>query len=142
MPLIRASDLGDDFEDKPVKEGKYDLRITSSKAKTAKSGRRMVAVGLNVEGPEGDGAATIFHNVLFPTEDDDNAQKRRSLRDLKRFMTVFGINDDQDLDPDAEDVGSNWVGSTGSCQVVQTEMQDSSGNKTGEMRNELRLPRV
>jgi hypothetical protein len=144
MPLIKASELGEDLEDKVVPEGNYPLRITSSKAKTSKAGdRRMVAIGMVIEGTEGEGAATVWHNVLFPKDDDDGAATRRWMRDLKRFLTVFGLPTDQDIDPDAEDCGAEWVGATTeNGHLTNVAERDSNDQPTGNRKNELRLPKI
>lgn len=141
MSLIRAEELGQDLEDKVAPNGRYDLRITSAKVKKSKDGERdMIAVAIAIEGGEGN-YATVFQNVLAPKEADEPGTRRRMLRDWKRFMTVFGVpNNGTDIDE--ENASETLVGLTGNCQLVQEEMQDGNGNKTGEMRNVLRLPKI
>jgi hypothetical protein len=152
MPLIRAFDSTEDFEDKPVDSGLYDLRITSAKVKEAgdgakRPGAKYVAIGLVVEGA--DGAATVFHNLNIPwTEEspgpngevDEPAAQRMMLRDLRRFLRAFGLPEDAPIEEDQ--IAETFVGMTGKCQLTKVEAKDRDGNKTGEFKNELRLPRL
>lgn len=150
--LIRADDFNEDLEDKVAKEGKYSLRITSAKAKLSKkTDRKMLAFGLMIE-DNGENYATVFHNVNFPIEDDEPRTKKSMLRDIKRFFTIFHIPfeiavraSELDTENFEDEIGpelSSIVGEVGTCQIVQEEAQDASGNKTGEMRNILRLPKI
>lgn len=152
MPLIKAFDASTDYEDHPVDAGVYDLRITSANVKEAgesakRPGAKYVAFGIVVEGV--DGAATIFHNMNIPWTDenpgpngevDEPAAQRMMSRDMRRFLRVFGVPEDVDIEEDS--VVETFVGRTGKCQVTKTEAKDRDGNKTGEYRNELRLPRL
>lgn len=149
--LIRGDAFEQDLEDKVAKEGKYTLRITSAKPKLSKkTDRKMFSFGLMIEGDEN--YATVFHNVNFPMEDDEPRTQKSMLRDLKRFFHVFNIPTELAIQADslANDEFESVMGpelaalsgSTGDCLVVQEEAKDASGEKTGEMRNVLRLPKV
>lgn len=142
MPLIRPFDASDDFEDKQVPKGLYDLRITSAKLKEAGEnaktpGAKMINVSIAVEGVEG--AATIFHTIFLPNDENDTAQNRRTMRDIRRFYAVFGL--DPATEVDEENLSETFVGLTGNCAVDLEEVIINK-QKTGDMRNVLRLPKV
>lgn len=151
-PLIQAFSQEDSYEDQPADAGVYDLRITSAKIKEAgesakRPGAKYIAFGIVIEGQ--DGAATIFENKNIPWTDDnpgpngerdEPASVRMMLRDLRRFLKVFGIPEDADIEE--EHIADTFVGATGKCAVTKVEAKDRDGQKTGEFRNELRLPRI
>lgn len=149
--LIQAFSADENYEDKPVDPSRYELRITSAKVKESnsekRSGAKYIGFGIQIEGV--DGAATIFHNMNIPWTDaapsisgqvDEPRAQRMMLRDIRRFFRVFGVPDDSEIDGDT--VADIFVGLTGQCNVTKVEAQDRDGNKTGEFRNELRLPAV
>jgi hypothetical protein len=150
--LIRADEFDKDFEDKVAAEGSYDLRITSAKPKLSqKTERKMFAFGMLIEDPN-ESYETVFHNVNFPLTTDEPRTQKSMMRDIKRFATLFSIpleifvqaselSNDDFIDQIAPELAS-IVGSTAKCMLVQKPKQDSSGNETGDMRNELRLPKV
>jgi hypothetical protein len=152
MPLIRAFDSSEDFEDKPLDAGLYDLRVTSANVKQAgdsakRPGANYIAIGLVAEGQ--DGAATIWHNLNIPwTEDapgpegqvDEPAAQRMMLRDVRRFLRAFGLPEDAPIEEDQ--IAETFVGLTGRCQLTKVEARDRDGQRTGEFKNELRLPRL
>ncbi len=100
MPFIEAT-LDQDYEDKPVAEGRYDLRITAAEEMVSKnSGADMVRCIVQIEGEEK--AAPIFHYLVFPVgkkaaaergvdEDDDN-KVRNKMRGITRFLHAFNIS--------------------------------------------------
>lgn len=150
--LIRADEFSANLEDQVAKEGKYPLRITSAKPKLSKkTERKMFAFGLMIEDAENN-YATVFQNINFPMEDDEPRTQKSMLRDIKRFATVFNVPLEifvqasecttEDFEETMAPELASLAGSTGTCQVVQEEAQDASGNKTGEMRNVLRLPKI
>jgi hypothetical protein len=134
MPLINI-DLGQDYEDKPVAEGEYSLRVSNFEGKTSKKAQaagetnpNMYLAMILIEGEEGAGATPIFQNLMLP---DGGEYDRWRLRDIKRFLTVFGVAFEANgFEP--EDV----IGQTGKCLVVQEN--DEKGNP----RNQLKLPKV
>lgn len=151
MALIKAFAADENYEDKPVDAGKYYLRITSAKVKESNSekrpGAKYVAFGIALDGVEG--AGTIFHNMNIPWTDeapgpnnevDEPRTQRMMLRDVRRFFKVFGIPEDAGVEEDT--IADTFVGMTGQCAVTKVEAQDRDGNKTGEFRNELRLPAI
>lgn len=142
-PLIKAFSADDSYEDKPVKNGKYTLRVTSAQLKESsnnpkREGAKYIAMGFSIEGQEG--AATVFHNLNIPLESDEPRTQRMMMRDIRRFYKAFGLTDDTELDED--DLASTLVGLTGEVQLVMEEVKDREGHATGEMRNAIRFPRV
>lgn len=134
MPLIRADEIGEDLEDRAVKEGKYDVRIVKAEYKATKSGEdHMIVAVCAVQGPEGEGAQPITHYLTEPKDDDEGRIKRMRLRDLKRFLTVFGVPFDRGFDMSEQ--ASDLVGATANLLVVQETYE-------GNVQNRLRLPRI
>lgn len=141
MALIRAADMGQDYEDRPVKDGEYELRIAKAEFKRNKDDTRdLIAMMLTVEGAEGEGASPINHWLSAPNDDDEPRTHRMIMRNLVRFLAAFGISLNNDVD--FEQLAGELQGQTGKVRVVQEEAQDSEGNKTGEFRNVLRLPKI
>lgn len=135
MPLISASELGEDYEDKPAKEGKYPLRILKAEygENKEKTGHR-TALMIRIDGDEGEGVTPINHYLSDPADDVEPAKKRARLRDLKRFCAVFGVDMSQGVD--LENDSDKFVGLTGEC-LVTLEHSDDYGDQ-----NRLRLPKV
>lgn len=142
MALIRADLMEEDLEDKPVKDGQYELRVAKAEYDTIKfedkkTGEEkeagIIKLMLVVEGSEAEGASPINHTLFIPSDSDEPAQQRSALRDLKRFFVTFGIPL-KDFDP--EEDASTLVGATGKCNVKNKEA------KNGEMYPRLTLPRV
>lgn len=134
MPLINAEELGADLEDRPVAEGKYDLRILKADygENRDKTGHRL-ALMIRVEGAEGEGATPINHYLSDPTDDVEPSKKRQRMRDIKRFCAVFGIDTSGGIDLENTDT---FVGATGNC-LVTLENDEQYGDQ-----NRLRLPKV
>lgn len=135
MPLITASELGEDYEDRPAQEGKYPLRILKAEygENKDKTGHR-TALMIRIDGPEGEGTTPINHYLSDPSDDVDGAKKRARLRDLKRFAAVFGLDLSQGFD--LEHDSDKLIGLTGEC-LVTLEKSDDYGEQ-----NRLRLPKV
>lgn len=134
MPLIRASDMGEDLEDHAVKEGKYDVKIVKAEYKATKSGEdHMIVAVCAIQGPEGEGAQPITHYLTEPKDDDENRIKRMRLRDLKRFLTAFGVPFDNGFD--MQEQVSDLIGCEANLLVVQETYE-------GNVQNRLRLPRL
>lgn len=132
--LIRADDLGQDLEDKAAKEGRYDLRIVKSEYKPTKNGEnKMIAAMIAIDGADGEGVLPFNHYLLEPNGDDVGVDRRR-LRDIKRFLTMFGVPFDNGFD--MEEQASELVGCTAQNAMVTTEDYE------GTTQNRLRLPRL
>lgn len=133
MPLIEAA-FADAPEQTLPEEALYDLRIANIERGlvSQKGGRPMIRCDIQIEGDQD--YMPIFHYLVFPTK-EDWAERRDTakilLRNMKRFLTVFGIEfgpsgfDDDDL-----------PGATGICLVKLEEGDD------GEMRPRIALPRM
>lgn len=135
-PIIEHGELQEDVEPRVVAEGKYPLRIVSAKYKESKdTGRGMINFAIAIEGEEN--AKTLFWRYMMGLSGDSSEYRSRRIRDNKRFMAVFGIPMDADINTD--DVASTFEGATGECMVTQVE-ESFNDKKTGEMINELRLP--
>ena len=156
MGLIRTEMIGEDLEDHPAKAGSYELRVTSAtvkdtKGEGGKAVRKMIAVGMKVEGHDADNLSTVFHNLNTPVESDAPATQRMMNRDIKRFCKVFNIPLDSlaaidETDPNASAaVAELFNGKTGKCplKLVPNTRDDGSGKRqpTGDFHNELALPR-
>lgn len=138
MPFIEA-DLGQDYEDKPVAEGRYDLRIRDFQEKTNSKGAPITLVIIEIEG-HGD-AAPIFHNLSYPVgkklakdlgiEEDTKDIVRFKMQLLTRFLNLFNIPFEKG-GFSTEDL----PGATASdVFLAQTEFE-------GVSRNEIKLPPV
>lgn len=104
MPFIEA-EMDADYEDKPVAEGLYDLRIVRATDKQSRNSKAdMVECIIEIVGANG--AAPIFHYLVMPistkqakdrgVEPDDTDKKRNKMRNLTRFLQLFGIKFEKD----------------------------------------------
>ena len=136
MPLIRAEALGEDYEDKPPKDGEYEFRVMKAEYKPTKKGdRNLIAVMLRVEGTEGDGLTPVNENLTIPNNDEENpATTRMMMRTLTRFLAAFGYPTDKDFDPESD--AQSLVGLTGKARVKNMEGED------GNFYPRLQLPKV
>ncbi len=93
MPFIEISeDLNEDYEDKPVAEGEYDLRIIAANDKRNKADTgEITEIIIEIEGDEGEGAANVFHYLSYPSEDDDKKKARSKMRFLTDFLKLFEV---------------------------------------------------
>lgn len=93
MPFIEISeDLNEDYEDKPVAEGEYDLRIIAAEDKRNKADTAdMTEVIIEVEGEEGEGAANVFHYINYPSETDNKKQIRFKMLMITAFVRMFEV---------------------------------------------------
>jgi hypothetical protein len=131
MSFIEVQGLGDDYEDKPVPEGEYQLRVEDIKQQTARDGSSpQVLCMIKVDDSEYPDAATIFHYLTFPSPDDEPDKRRTKMRMNGRFLEKFGVKFEK-KGFNAEDI----VGCTALCGVKQGEFE-------GTIRNELVLPAV
>lgn len=123
MPLISIP-LGDDWEDKAVPDGEYDLVIEDANEKTSKAGSEMVEVRIAIQDGDYPNSAAVWEYLVFPKEDDEERTKRLQMRNLVRFLTVFGIPFEAD-GFNSEDL----IGATGRCMLKQEEYEGNVSNK-------------
>ena len=128
MPIVEA-DFGKDYEDKPVPEGKYDLRIRDAKDQKSKDGATQILCMIDIEGEEGSG--TIFHYLTLPTKNDDDKKTRDKMRFIARFLALFDISYDKD--------GFNTEDLPGSTASDVSLTQDEY---EGRLSNNIVLPAV
>src|SRR5262245_45453701 len=112
MPIIKMSDA-DQFEDKPVKEGTYPLRIIKAERKNSKAGNPMLALAIKIEGGAGAEAPLINENLMIPSEGGEHY--RFQMRNLSRFMTLFGVDS---FDPDSAGDVQELEGLTAECYLA------------------------
>ncbi len=125
MPFINLEGLDGDYEDKPVPEGTYTLRIEAAedgrnKADTAD----MTTVRLKVEDADHPDAATIWHYIVYPNGDDKPEAHRRKMRLLQSFLKAFGVP----FDPSGFDT-EDLIGAVGECALKQEEYEGRVSNK-------------
>lgn len=139
MPLIEAN-FDQDYEDKPVPEGRYDLRIEQATDQRSKKGADQVMCMIRIDGEEG--AAPIFHYLTMPVgrkqaenrgiEPDDDNQTRNKMRFVTRFLHLFGIPYDK-KGFNTEDL----AGATAKEVALTLEVSDDQTE-----RNVIKLPPV
>jgi len=144
-PLIDAADLGVDYEDHPVAEGEYDLRVLKAEVVKTKEGkddkgnekviRNMIKLMIRIEGAEGEGAMPVNEQLLLPNEDEpkDKNPGRMFMQRLSRFAKTFNIDlkelagiSEEEL---ADRVPSLFEGATGKCMLIKEEYQGRESNK-------------
>lgn len=136
MPFISlGKNLDDVGEDKPVPEAEYDLIVKNvQEMRKSEAGRQMIPVGIQVEHPDYPEAALVWHNIVFPNDDDyaDDDQRKATLmlRNIKRFLYIFGVDWTED-GFDSEDL----EGAKGRASLGLDEYQ-------GDVRNIIKLPRL
>lgn len=123
-------ELGDDYEDKPVSEGEYEVRVVSARTGVSKKGNPQVEIVCVIdEEPE---APAIYHYMGFPGEDDDDRQRRSKMRNITRFLKHFRVPfETSGFSPE------DAVGCTAECMVVQEAYGDD-----GDISNRIRIPRA
>ncbi len=126
MPFIEIKeDLNEDYEDKPVPEGEYDLRIIKATDRRNKADTGDITeIIMSVEGDEGVGAANIFHYLTYPSDDDDSARSRMRMRFLTLFLKMFGVPFESN-GFNTEDL----VGCTATGLLTQEEYEGRVSNK-------------
>lgn len=128
MPFISIP-LKDAREQEAVPEGTYDLQIVKAEDKDSKKGNPMTAISIKIRSADYPNAMLVNHFLLHPHKGMEPDQVARSLRDTKRFLTVFGIPFEGD--------GFNTddlQGATAECLLEQETGDDDV------VRNRLRLP--
>jgi hypothetical protein len=129
MSFLEVSGLGDDYEDKPVPEGEYTVRVDNIEEKTAKDGKSpQVMCMIKVEDSDYTDAATIFHYLTFPSESDDADKRRTKMRMNTRFLIKFGVPFEK-KGFNAEDI----IGCTATVLLKQEEYE-------GAIKNSIQLP--
>lgn len=117
-------------------DGEYDLRVVKCEEKKTGPqskipGEPMLTAMIIIEEP-GVEYLPIWHNLMIPTKNTVEENVVRYKLNIQRFLHTFGIAGDADgFDTD------DFAGATGRSPVVQTEDE-----RSGEPRNELRLPRL
>lgn len=130
MPIIKVSDAAN-FEDHPVSEGIYPLRIVKAEKKQSKAGNPMLQITLKIEGSKGAEAPLLNEYLTIPKEGDQ--YYRLQMRNISRFFAAFGVDS---FDPDsAEDVQA-LEGLTAECPLILEVGEDQVE------RNRLRLPKA
>jgi hypothetical protein len=131
MSFIEVQGLGDDYEDKPVPEGEYTVRVNNIEERTAKDGvSPQIMVMCNVEDNDYPNSATIFYYLTFPSDQDDDEKRRTKMRMNTRFLTKFNVPFEK-KGFNAEDI----VGCSATCLLKQEEYE-------GAIKNAIVLPAV
>jgi hypothetical protein len=133
MGFVEVGGLGDDYEDKIVAEGEYELRINDAKEQTSKDGALQYMCIIDIEAAtSGDeipqNTAPIFHYLTMPKEDDSSDSRRTKMRFLTRFLKAFSIPFEAD--------GFNVEDFSGTTATLLVE-QDKYGDN---MTNRIKLP--
>ncbi len=82
-------------EPKPLAPGMYYLNIVDATAKESKNGAAMIVLRLDFE--EHPDAPTIFHHLVAPTQKNiKDGHGNMMWLNIKKFLSVFEINDPQD----------------------------------------------
>jgi hypothetical protein len=124
MPLVTV-DFTQDYEDRPVSEGQYDLRIRDAKLKDSKAGNPMIECTLDVL--DADGAAPIWYYINLPYKGCDH--NRLFSQNLTRFIEMFNIpHEDKNFEV------NDFLGAEAKQISVGQEERD------GRVSNVLRLP--
>jgi|TARA_R110000824_G_scaffold11785_3_gene51731 hypothetical protein len=135
MAFVEVAGLGDDYEDQPVAEGNYNLRIQDARDGRNKANTcDQIVVIIHIDSEEGgaptEGAGSIFHYLTFPADVDEDSVKRFKMRDISRFLHLFNVQFEK-KGLNSEDM----IGQTATCLVVQDEYE-------GKVSNKLKLPRA
>lgn len=130
MPIIKVSDA-DAFEDHPVPEGTYPLRIVKAEKKQSKAGNPMIVCTLKIEGAAGAEAPLLNEYLTIPAEGSE--YYRMQMRNLTRFFTAFGVSE---FNPDSADDVSELEGLTAEVPLILEVGEDNVE------RNRLRLPKA
>ena len=129
MSFIEVKGLGDDYEDTPVPEGEYELRIVDTREGRNKADTcDQITVLISVEDDEYPNSKTIFHYLTFPGGEDDDNVRRNKMRNLSRFLKLFEVPYEKN-GLNSEDM----LGLTANCVLTQEEYE-------GNISNRLRLP--
>lgn len=123
-------------------EGTHHVRCFKAEAKRFESGRMGGTLMLSIEDGDGVDYAPIFHNVLFPTDEEVLALKngskdkeasnaKRFILDYKRILAAFNMDA-----PDSDDFPSeDFVGQEADLLIGMDEYK-------GEVKNIIKLPRL
>ena len=143
MAFIEVKGLGDDYEDRPVPEDTYTLRIRQIKEQTAKDGvSDQIVVIIEIDSAEFPDAASIFHYLTFPSGEDSDDVRRTKMRMNARFLKLFdvpfeknGLNSEDMVGCEADDVLVKK-------SEIMEKLEDGSLKGTGAFRNEIVMPRI
>jgi|TARA_Y100000310_G_scaffold69164_1_gene64598 hypothetical protein len=124
MPFIDLQGLDEDYEDHPVAEGEYELRIEDVKdGRNKKNTADQSVVRIKVMNAE-EGAGSVFHYLTYPCDTDEPDQVRGKMRNITRFLRMFGI--------EFEASGFNsedMIGATGTGLLTQEAYEGRVSNK-------------
>ena len=131
MSFIELPGIEDVQEKKILKEGRYNLVITSNPTarRNEKTGKDNLLVVLAVEG-EPD-AANILYNLSLPGAQDENEARSFKLLQIKRFCHAFGISLDNGLNTE------EFAGCSAKDIMVK---QDEYPKDSGQIKNVMNLP--
>ena len=124
------ADLDQDYEDVVVPEDMYDLRIEQAEEKESEDGCDQIMVRISIQSADYPTAASIFHYLTAPGDDDDEAKTRTKMKFIMRFLNTFQVP----MDGDSFEV-EDLAGLTANSLVTVGEYNDAA-------KNELRLPAV
>lgn len=124
--------MGKGKEQTVAPEGTYSLVVRKFEEKTTKKGDPMFVATIGFDGqPE---FATFREYITLPGKETSEDQAAMRIRNLARFLTVFGVEfDDDGFDTDAVQ------GAVGECPVAVEVIEGQNGDFET---NRLRLPRV
>lgn len=131
MPIIQAAELGEDFSQKAVPEGEWDLRITNTKYAASAAGNKGLTIFLRIEGASEydppDPVAWLGEPVPHTSE------YKRYMRQIQALLKAVGWTGDFDMERDAQEL----IGK--SFRFHLTQETDRRDGKT--IVNRLALPR-
>lgn len=140
MSIVRTSrNLRDIPEEKHAPEGEYDLRIFKVTPGESDAGRGTVKCMIEIEGT-GEAYQPVTHVLVEPSDADweqDKDMATRFLRSTKRFLTLFGVEyneEDGSWDTDALENAR----ARGRLTVEPIE----KGPRKGDLVNRLMVPRI
>jgi hypothetical protein len=124
MPLVTV-DFTQDYEDRPVPEGQYDLRIRDAKLKDSRAGNPMIEVIIDVL--DADKAAPIWYYINLPYKGCEHNELFS--RNAARFVELFNIpHEDKGFEV------NDFLGAEAKQVGVTQEERD------GRVSNNLKLP--
>ena len=136
MPFVEL-DLEKDYEDKPVPEGVYPLRIIKADDKESKKGNAMTQLFIGIESDEYPDASPFNHFLVYPNKDTEPDTRRLFMQNITRTLAVFGVKYDAN-GFDSDDL----VGAEGESLVELKPAGSTDDGKDFPEQNALRAPRL
>lgn len=129
--------LGDEVrEQEPVDEGNYILIIDSVGEDPSKAGKPMLTVMHLIEDkPE---AMAVYHYLPLPCEEDEPKARNFKMLNLKRYLTLTGIEYDETEGFASEDLYG--VAFSGFLSKEEIEQEDETAPPM--FRNVLKVPKL